>query len=144
MAYGNRRLGFLPKWRHDASGHGCWPNDSFTTGSESLHDITMGLFLVAVISRLAGSRWTDDSWQSRPFRGGRPRKTPGEGTAFYMFRLFREESGGSQTSQGTGLPLVYMDITFSSPFPMATPSHAALTSIGVRYVQCTTPSLSEL
>lgn len=97
------------------------PTDSLTTGSESLHDITMGLFLVAVISRLAGSRWTDDSWQNRPFRGGSTRRRPGEETAFCKFRLFREESGGLWTSLGTKLPLAYMGITLSSPFPVATP-----------------------
>lgn len=97
------------------------PTYSFTTGSESLHDITIGLFLVAVISRLAGSHWTDDSWQSRPFRGGRPRRRPGEETAFCKFRLFREESGGSRSSLGTELPPAYMGITLSSPLALTTP-----------------------
>lgn len=97
------------------------PTDSSTTGSESLHDITMVLFLVAVISRLEGSRWTDDSWQHRPVGGGRPRRRPGEETAFCKFRLFREESGGTRTSLGTALPLACMDVILSSPFPMATP-----------------------
>lgn len=102
------------------------PTYSFTTGSESLHDITIGLFLVTVISRLAGSRWTDDSWQNRPFRGGRPRRRPGEETALCKFRLFREESGGSRTSLGTELPLTYMGITLSSPLAMATPKPLCL------------------
>lgn len=97
------------------------PTDSSTTGSESVHDITMVLFFVAVISRLAGSRWTDDSWQNRPFGGGRPRRRPGEEAAFCKFRLFREESGGAWSSLGTEPPLAYMGIILSSPFPMATP-----------------------
>lgn len=97
------------------------PTDSLTTGSESLHDITMGLFLVAVISRLAGSRWTDDSWQNRPFRGGSTRRRPGEENSILQVQTLQGESGGSRTSLGTELPLAYMGIALSSPFPVATP-----------------------
>lgn len=102
------------------------PTYSFTTGSESLHDITIGLFLVTVISRLAGSHWTDDSWQNRPFKRKKAKKEPGEETAFCKFRLFREESGGSRTSLGAELPLTWMGITLSSPLAMATPKPLCL------------------
>lgn len=140
MAYVSHQFGFLPKWRHDA--FWAWllahPIHSFTTGSESLHDITVGLFHVVVISGLAESSRTDDSWQNRPFRGGRPRGRSGEQTAFCMFTLFRGrilESYGWMCL-GTELPL-----TPPHGHPKAT--LPALTDIGVRCV-CNTPLLCEL
>lgn len=138
MAYVSRQFGFLPKWRHDA--FWAWhPIHSFTTGSESLHDITVGLFHGVVISGLAGSGRTDDSWQNRPFRGGKAKRgRSGEQTAFCKFTLFRGRNleGHGRMCLGTELPL-------SPPHGRPKAALPALTDIGVRCV-CTTPLLCEL
>lgn len=139
MAYASRQFGFLPKWRHDA--FWAWllahPIHSFTTGSESLHDITMGLFHVVVISGLAGSSQTDDSWQNRPFRGGRSRKVWGANSILQVHTLQGEKPGGSCTDVlGTELPL-------TPPHGHPKVTLPALTYTGVRCV-CATPLRSEL
>lgn len=140
MAYVSRQFGFLPKWRHNA--FWAWllahPVHSFTTGSESLHDITVGLFHVVVISGLAGSSRTDDSWQNRPFRGGRPRRRSGEQTAFCKFTLFRgKKSGGSRTD------VLGTELTLTPPPDHPRATLPALTDM-VLDVSVPTPLLSEL
>lgn len=112
------------------------PTYSFTTGSESLHDITMGLFLVAVISRLAGSHWTDDSWQNRPFRGGRPRRREAwRGNGILQVQTLQGRSWRVTDIPGNRAASRLYGHNSQAPFPWPPQSYTALTSFGVRYVQ---------